>query len=284
MHFIRKIYSVYFSVLFFLGVFPEPILAVRGGKRVKQELAPLVRQALPPIANTLEKSHNKNVGVMKQYRKKMIILERYSTIINYKTQQDVIRLRLKMSKADQKEVRRRVKRMKSKQRQKKEELTRHWQKAADAAGSEFHANRIIHALYPKEVTPAKNPGRQALQLVAERAGQKWIPLMQSSINLYKKQDKIQTLREPLIQAKSKGQAFDKSLLSKLTGQEDLYSRRGRHAHRDAMVHLWTNRALALTVKGVNPVQLQPHVVQSLRKWAKAYPSVPRKEPEQQKRS
>ena len=74
-------YSFYLATIL-LSILLQHIPAAEGGKRVKQELAPLIKQALPPIANTLYTMYNKNIDIMKHHHKEMATLDKQMQLWN----------------------------------------------------------------------------------------------------------------------------------------------------------------------------------------------------------
>ena len=273
-------YPFYLATLLLLSVLPQHILAVEGGRQVKQDLAPQVKQALPPIGNTLYTMYNKNIDAMKRHHKEMTTLDKQRRFWN---KGNLKRQRLRLGPQKLMQARKEVRLAERQAKRLREKHFRAWQKASDAAGSQHIANQFMHRLNPKDITPTQNPGRDALRLVADRAGTQWIEPFVKARSHGRKSATAHKQILDLELAELQGQSVkkqDMKRLQKELGKNEVLASSYRY---QAMRNLYVNRVLDLTVKGVNRAPVKNSMVKAAASWSKAYPFWPWQAPKYQDR-
>ncbi|MCJ1328005.1 hypothetical protein MMC10_004680 [Thelotrema lepadinum] len=254
-------YSFYLVIFFGVSLLTQHIQAVESGKQIKQELGPLIKQALPPIGNTLYSMYNKNMDTMNRYHRKLRTLDRQLKHLNehtFKRQRPQLRPSgREQARKERKEIGQlRGKHLKS------------WQKASDAAGSQHLANQFIHSLNPKDVTPTKNPRQHVLQLVGKWAGKEWIARHEKVQAHDRQWTAVHEKSLALMQAEE-GKKVDGGHVDNLLEDLSYHSSEMEHHQMGAFDALYVNHVLGLTVKGVKQAPVPDRgIVKEAAEWSK----------------
>ena len=154
-----------------------------------------------------------------------------------------------------------------------------WSEASDAAGGHFRVNRLLHATMPNDVKAAQNNPKKALQLVAENAGKRFGPRLEKAQAYAKYYDhtinQLNKLHDQYnfhnSDATGKSGSPIENYHTMLHKEYERVHGLGRKAANEARQHLWTNRILHLTVKGVDPIKLPELMFKSLTKGGRTRP-------------
>ena len=284
----------YFLLASMLLISPQCALAVTTRQQQDADRKAVVKQALIAVAKNAYLNYNKNVQSMKYQRQgaaatreRILELERKTfqlqakrAMLNrYELRDTNDMVKLTQRAQDLRRVKQKLAERRSNQ---KEKMLRHksaWSEASQAAGSQFSTNRLLHATMPKDVKAAQNDPKKALQLVAENAGKLFGTRLKEAQTYAKFHDhaakELSKLHGQYKFHCSDTTGKTRSPLEKyhtaLHREYVLTHGMGRKATSEARQHLWTNRMLHLTVKGIDPIKLPEPMFKRLTKGGRNRP-------------
>ncbi|MCJ1328008.1 hypothetical protein MMC10_004683 [Thelotrema lepadinum] len=252
------------------------------------------KYALKAVGENAFLNYNQNVKNMEYHSKeaaaasrRILALDRRKKQLNakqprlnrYDLRESKDLLTLRQQAQDFRRARHKMAERRSIQNQREQKHKHDWKEASHNAGKQLRTNRLVHAIMPKDVRPAENNPKKALQLVANNAGKLFEPRLREAQGYSKHLDLIANQLKDIHKAHdfhasdTSGQSLNplENYHTMLHKEYEKVHRQGSKKTTEARQHLWNNRMLHLTVKGVDPIKVPELMFKSLTKGGRRRP-------------